>query len=175
MTHHFSIAILISLCSTWCLAAEEPKDIITAGKGLTKIELGDPKEKLFKAFGKPTDKVVMDPKDRGRFPGNYWIIFGHSGVEALMEKDKILTLFFHFKSKRNSTFKGVTDNGIGYSSSVRDVISAYGNPDETIRSERSEFEEYPGAQEIRMNYDALGVSFLFLDGELSQIIVTKKK
>lgn len=175
MKRYLSISILTSLCFTWCLAAEEPKDIITSGKGLTKIELGDSKEKLFKAFGKPTDKLVMDPKDKDRFPGDYWVTFGRSGVQALMENDRILTLFFHYKSKKNSIFNGVTEKGIGFSSSVRDVISSYGKPGETRKSVVSKFGEHPGAQEIRLNYDALGVSFLFLDGELSQVIVTKIK
>lgn len=175
MMLHLSVAILISLFSPWCLAAEKPKEIITPGKGLAKIRLGDPKESLYKAFGKPTDKLVMDPKDQNKFPGDYWITFGRSGVQALIADQRILTLFFHFKSRKSSTFNGVTDKGIGFPSSVRDVISSYGNPDETRKSVVSKFGEYPGAQEIRMNYSTLGVSFLFLDGELSQIIVTKKK
>lgn len=92
-----------------------------------------------------------------------------------MEDNRILTLFFLFKSKKSATFNGVTDKGIGFSSSVRDVISSYGNPGETSKSVVSKFGEYPGAHEIEMIYNALGVSFLFLDGELSQIIVFKKK
>jgi len=175
MIRYYSVVILSALVSMGCLASEEPKDVITPSRGLAKIGLGDPAEKLFKVFGKPTDKLVMDPKDQDRFPGDYWITFGRSGVQALIEDEKILSLFFHFKSKKDSAFDGVTDKGIGFSSSVRDVVSSYGNPDETRKSIVSKFGEYPGAQEIRMNYNALGVSFLFLDGELFQIIVTKKK
>jgi len=155
-------------------ASERPQGpgIITPGKGFARIELGDPKDKLLKTLGEPTNIFIKEPPKIG--PGDYYLTFGHSGVEFLMEDDRVLSIFFNYKTKKQSIFIGATDKGIGSKSSIDDVISKYGKPDRIGKSTVSEFEEYPGVEETRINYNEFGIQFVFWNSEISQIVITKQ-
>ncbi len=61
---------------------------------------------------------------------------------------------------------------MGHKSSIQDAIGKHGKPDRISESTVSKHEEYPDAQETRISYDALGISFVFVNDELSQICVT---
>jgi len=131
--------------------------VIEPGKGFMQIEIGDYKNELLKLLGKPSE-------DDGKY-----ITYGRKGVQCLLEDNRVKTIFLFFRSRNYFTFDGITDKGIGFSSSIPDVIRKYGEPDRIGESTISEYGSNPGVREISLNYHKLGITFTFWDSELADI------
>lgn len=135
--------------------------VITPGLGVRGCSVGMSASVFRQLFGGESRGAYLIAKDKG--------------VDALIEDERIRTLFFYFVSKDHGPFPGITDKGIGQSSSIEDVINQYGTPSRIGRSTVSKFGTLPGAQEESLDYPALGVNFTFYDGRLADIRIFTKK
>ncbi len=138
-------------------ASDAPTYTILPGKGLGKCSIGMPVQHAVKLFGKP------DKDEKG------YIQFLQQGVEAKVEDAKIVTLFFHYRSKTVMTFDGETDKGIGMWSTIPQVLRRYGKPSRIGDSIVSEFGPMPGARDYTIEYTKAGISFTFYNNELAYI------
>ena len=141
--------------------AKESQQRIKYGSGFLQVKIGDSEENIIKALGKPSE-----------ISGDY-ITFSQIGVQCLLKDNKVRTIFLFFRSPKHSKFDGATDKGIGFNSSISDVLKAYGRPTRRGESTLSEFGAKPGAQEVSLEYNAAGITFTFWDNELADIRIYK--
>ncbi|MBM4158709.1 MAG: hypothetical protein FJ216_08025 [Ignavibacteria bacterium] len=132
---------------------------IIPGSGFDLLRIGDNKEDIYEILGIPA-----------KYDGKY-LDYYYEGLEFSLKDDKISTIFFIYRSKTHMTFDGKTDKGIGFCSTIPEVIRAYGKPDRIGNSVVSEYGAFPGAHEYYLEYNSLGISFTFYDNELAGIRV----
>jgi hypothetical protein len=133
---------------------------IVAGEGVGVCRIGANKQTAIETFGSPS--VEESDSQSG------YLQFPQAGVETRFdEADRITHLFLYFRSTSNSTFKGITNLGIGIDSSVVDVLARYGRP--------STFAEFTESREKNIFYDSLGIMFSFKDEELIDIRISESR
>jgi hypothetical protein len=145
--------------------------IILPGIGVKECSLGMNKRNFRREFGAKRlghDSSIEDVKTETA----YYLRAKNKGVDALIERGKMRTLFFYFISKTHKSFSGETDKGIGRDSSIEDVVTNYGEPDDVHESVASNYAAIPGAHKKWLHYDSLNISFTFLNGRLADIRTT---
>src|SRR5262249_8547921 len=142
---------------------ELPQNLIVPGKGLEKCSIGMPVQLAIDLFGKP------DKEKKGS------VHFFQKGVEVHVEDGKIVTLFFHYRSKTELTFDGETDKGIGMWSTIPQVLRRYGKASQICDSIVSEAGPLPGAKDYTIEYSPAGIMFTFYNNELGHITVFAAK
>ncbi len=150
------IALQIAGCSIVSVETA-PNNIIIPQIGIVGCEIGNPVEHFYASFGGVREKE--------------YVLSYETGVEALIEDEKIRTLFFHYQGKKFNRFRGKTNKGIGSDSAIRDVIEAYGRPTRIGESIISQYGPLPGAMEKLIEYDDKGISFSFWNDRLATVIV----
>lgn len=156
-----SIACLLIACNQESAAqVHTPRHlVIHAGVGTNCCRIGDSVEAVTASLGEATS--VIDE----------YVEFENDGVGLLTEGDRVVAIFFYFRSERFQPYSGKTKEGIGAGSKEIDVVDAYGDPDRVSRSVVSRFGVNPGAKEVSINYESRGIIFTFYDGELADIRV----
>jgi hypothetical protein len=150
------LALLIAGCSSISVESV-PNDFIITQTGVVGCEIGAPLGHFYATFS-----GVREAK---------YLISYEAGVEALIEDEKIRTLFFHYHGKESNRFRGKTNKGIGGDSAIRDVIEAYGRPTRIGESVISQYGLSPGSVEKVIEYDDKGISFSFWNDRLATVIV----
>ena len=142
--------------------APTPAFRIVAAKGITGLRLGDSATKAGEVLG-------MREMQTGPF-GDIYLVFRSKGVELLMRGKMIFTMFLHYRSKDHSPFDGVTDKGVGSSTTIAEVIAKHGAPAATNESSVSDQNGAPtGSTEKSLEYR--GIVFTFRDDQLKDIRV----
>ncbi|MFO6422065.1 hypothetical protein [Motilimonas sp. KMU-193] len=136
--------------------------VIKPGQGFSRIVLGDKKRDLMRLLGQPSE-------DTGKY-----ISYHSQGLTFRLQGNRIQAIFFYFRYQGYSPFYGVTDQGIGINSTILDVINQYGEPDRVSETIVSQYGEKPGATEVYLSYQQLGIAFSFWDGELADIRLTNQ-
>lgn len=101
--------------------------------------------------------------------GSY-LLAHQQGVEALLRRGKVRTLFFYFNSETKNSFNGKTETGIDKSSARDDVIRQYGETKD-ILSGPVFMASGEKAQEETLGYNEKGISFTFVNDKLADIRV----
>ena len=126
---------------------------IVPGEGIGQCVIGSPPEMAIAEFGNA---------DVSEIEGSKYFCFPKHGIELVLEEGKVDMIWVKFREDGFQTFQGTTPNGVGYSSSVDDVVTAFGRP-----SDRSEL----GC--INLVYGQDGINFEFdLSGQLTSLSLT---
>ena len=104
---------------------EKAEPTIVAGRGWGLVQIGATRNQVTAVLGK--DPIIA------KYTNNYYLDYPEKGVEvSFSTKDnKANGIFFYNKQKdseRFATFQEKTSTGIGWGSSVQDVIKVYGKP-----------------------------------------------
>lgn len=115
------------------------------------------------------DEKTFKELFQGTKSGGY-LVAPKKGVDALIVRGKVHTLFFYINSPNEFKFHGLTDTGIGVDSSIKDVIQAYGKPEKVISGPVTLTQGKVG-EEDSLIFRKQGISFTFIDGRLADIRV----
>jgi hypothetical protein len=104
---------------------EKAEPTIVANRGWGLVQIGATKNRVMAVLGE--DPIIA------KYTNNYYLDYREKGVQvSFSTKDnKVNAIFFYNKQKDSehfATFQGKTAAGIGWGSSVQDVIKAYGKP-----------------------------------------------
>lgn len=136
--------------------------LIKAGLGFDKVKIGEDLKTVYSSLGKPDNEDSM------------YLSYYHLGVELSLDKNKkVAAIFLFFRDKKSMTFDGSTSEKIGFSSTIPQVIRAYGKPDRISESIVSQYGTFPGANNYFLSYDKKGIAFSFYDNELGDIRIYK--
>lgn len=128
---------------------------IIPGRGVTRCEMGSPKESALEVFGKPKN---MNEK-YFEFPG--------MGVDVEWNRKKEVDLIvFYFQREGYKKFNGKTREGIGEHSSLQQVLDTYGVPDSQDQGPTSSGTTYE-----TLYYHRLGLIIDFRHSKLESIRV----
>lgn len=101
--------------------------------------------------------------------GTAYINYHKKGISLLVKQDTVQTIFYYFVSKKFDPFRGTIESEINYTTTIEDIKQKFGEPDRPSISIVSKYGEFPGAKEVYLAYDKLGVAFSFLDNKLANI------
>lgn len=141
-------------------------EIIVGGKGTSQVQLGDKIERVFRQLHKEVEPEL-----------DVYYVFADQGLDVKRDEQKpvVVALFFYFKDKSHQPFAGVTDRGIGASSTVADVEKAYGAPSFSQQRIEHNHTDCPDVEERFLSYASEGIAFQFFDNKLSVVTVSNKR
>ncbi|TWT79509.1 hypothetical protein CA13_09120 [Planctomycetes bacterium CA13] len=127
---------------------------IVPGRGVEGCEIGFARNTAREVFG------ITESTSANYFE------FPQIGVDVQCRKKMIDTIYFFFRAKNYESFNGVTREGIGANSSLKQVIRTYGTPDKKDQGPTSS-----GGTYEHVYYYRLGIEFNFHHNELEDIRV----
>ncbi|QDT11448.1 DUF4303 domain-containing protein [Planctomycetes bacterium K23_9] len=128
---------------------------IIPGRGVTRCEIGSPKESALEVFGKPKN-----------VNGKYFEFPGMGVDVAWNRKKEVVLIVFFFRYEGYKSFNGKTREGIGEHSSLQQVLDTYGVPDRQDQGPTSSGTTYE-----HLYYDRLGLEINFRHSKLESIRV----
>jgi hypothetical protein len=96
---------------------------VRAGKGVDEISLGESKDQVVKALGKPEEV------DANEFaPGQTYALYYSKGIELSYSNDKLEVITLHSPDDKWKAYTGATEQGLGVGSPAADITKALGEP-----------------------------------------------
>jgi hypothetical protein len=154
-----SIGLLFTYCGTTKTLTVNYKH------GLNNISPGADLTEFTSILGKP-DEINDKWKDND---GTVYINYYKKGISLSVKRDTVQTIFYYFVSREFDAFKGTIESDITDKTNIEDIKQKFGEPDRVSASTVSKYGEFPGATEVYLTYNKVGVSFLFLEDKLANV------
>jgi len=115
---------------------------IDPGVGIKEIKLGQTRAEIEPVLGVPTGH------DRNEFvEGQTFLLYHKAGIELTLQDDRVEMINLHSKNKEWTAYTGATADGIGVTSTAKEITDSLG--------------EAPESAPRAFKYPALGIVFRF--------------